>query len=160
MCHRGKNRSVTMTWGMITFWGSQLVEYQIKPGERRMESVEGKRREKRLSISRGKLLQVKPRVNLAVCSPFLNSKTEKSARRARRSNTGFSLYDRRFKLLLYRLKQTRFSSGLYFILYRDQNMWVALWEKRAQLVYLVFGNKQWYWGCRCGTRAVTSEAAR
>lgn len=99
-----------MTWGMITFWWSRLVEYQIKPGERRMESVEGKRREKRLSISRGKLLQVKPRVGLVVCSPFLKTKTEKG-----RSNTRFSLYDRRFKLLLYRLKQTTLSSGLYFI---------------------------------------------
>lgn len=154
MCHRGKNRSVTMTWGMITFWWSQLVEYQIKPGERRMESVEGKRREKRLSISRGKLLQVKPRVNLVVCSPFLNSKNEKSARRARWSNTGFSLYDR--KLLLYQLEQTMLSSGFYFILKISE--W--LYGRREHSRSIWSGNKHLYWGCRCGMRAVTSEAAR
>lgn len=71
--NRGKNRSVTMMWSMITFWWSQLVEYQIKPGERRMDSVQGKRRrEKRLSIPRGKLLKVKPKVDLALCNPILN----------------------------------------------------------------------------------------
>lgn len=67
-----------MTWGMITFWWSQLVEYQIKPGERRMESVEGKRREKRLSISRGKLLQVKPESTLRFVAPSSTLKLRKA----------------------------------------------------------------------------------
>lgn len=43
-----------------------------------MDSVQGKRRrEKRLSIPRGKLLKVKPKVDLALCNPILNCLTEK-----------------------------------------------------------------------------------
>lgn len=68
-------------WSMITFWWSQLVEYQIKPGERRMDSVQGKRRrEQRFSIPRGKLLKVKPKVDLTLCNPILNCSTEKRFR--------------------------------------------------------------------------------
>ncbi len=49
-----------MMWSMITFWWSQLVEYQIKPGERRMDSVQGKgRREKRLKYTKGQTAEGK-----------------------------------------------------------------------------------------------------
>lgn len=48
-----------------------------------------------------------------------------------RSNTGFSLYDRRFKLLLYRLKQTTLSSGLYFILQRSKYLSGSVGEESA-----------------------------
>lgn len=43
-----------------------------------MESVEGKRREKRLSISRGKLLQVKPESTLWFVAPSSTLKLRKA----------------------------------------------------------------------------------
>lgn len=81
-----------------------------------MESVEGKRREKRLSISRGKVLQVQPRVDLVVCSPSLDSKAQLSAHVSQTRGSVLTTED----LSLCFIDSNKLSSGLHFILQRSK----------------------------------------